>query len=145
MENNFLQKQINEGWERLKMLGVLGQVSKDFKVSHKVYYSERQNNFFCAVLYWLDNNEEWVDLVNKFEEKTNNLVYHAQFTRTSYGDMLSLFFVSSEEEEWEQSDVVECDRMEIEERSPITGEHRGDALNVAITINKQRIDCHIKE
>lgn len=95
-------KQIEEGWERLKMLGVEGYVSKDFKVSHKVYYSERQNNFFCAVLYWLDNNEKWLDLVNKFEEKTNNLVYHAQFTRTSYGDMLSLFFVSSEEEEWEQ-------------------------------------------
>lgn len=100
MENNFLQKQINEGWERLKMLGVIGYVPKDFKISHKVYYSDRQNNFFCAVLYWLDNKEEWVKLVKKFEMQTGNLVYHAQLTRTDIGDMLSLFFVSKYEKEW---------------------------------------------
>ena len=78
------------------------QVIKDFKNNNKVYYSERQNSFFLATLYWVDNNEEYVQLIKEFEKKHKALVYHAQLTHLEYGDNLALFYVSSEEEEWEQ-------------------------------------------
>ena len=78
------------------------QVIKDFEKNQRVYYSERQNSFFLATLYWLDNHKEYVDLVKEFEKKHKALVYHAQLTHLEYGDNLALFYVSSEEEEWSQ-------------------------------------------
>ena len=100
-ELTFKERQIEEGWKRLKALGVLGNVSKDFKVSHKLYYSERQSSLFNAVLYWVSNNEGWEEMIKAFEEKTGHLVYHAQLTHFEFGDLLSLFIVSKNESEWE--------------------------------------------
>lgn len=94
------EKQRQEGLERLRMLNVLGKVRQDF-ARGKLYYSERQNSFFNAVLYWVDNNPTWLDKIKKFESKNKVMVYHAQLTHLECGDCLSLLYVSKDEEEWE--------------------------------------------
>lgn len=96
------EKQKNEALKRMAMLNLMPQVIKDFKKNNKVYYSERQNAFFNAILYWLDNEPNYVEIVNKFEKEHNCLVYHCQLTHMEFGDLLSLLYVSENEEEWEQ-------------------------------------------
>lgn len=97
----FKEKQKQEAIKRLKMLKVMPNVIKDFEKNGRVYYSERQNKFFNAILYWLDNEEEYVKLVKAFEKKNNALVYHCQLTHTECGDLLSLLYVSADEDNWE--------------------------------------------
>lgn len=102
MEQTLKEKQKAEALQRMKMLQLMPQVIKDFEKNNKVYYSERQNRIFNAILYWLDNEKEYVDLVNKFEKEHNCLVYHCQLTHMEFEDSLSLLYVSDSEEEWEQ-------------------------------------------
>ena len=61
----FKEKQKQEAIARLKMLKVMPNVVKDFEKNGRVYYSERQNKFFNAILYWLDNNEKYVEIVKE--------------------------------------------------------------------------------
>lgn len=89
-----------EAIKRMKQLKLMADVVNDFEKNGRVYYSERQNKFFNAVLYWLDNQKEWEEKVKKFEEEHNCLVYHCQLTHLEFGDVLSLLFVSSNEKEW---------------------------------------------
>lgn len=96
------EKQKNEALKRMAMLNLMPQVIKDFEKKNKVYYSERQNAFFNAILYWLDNEPNYVEVVKKFEKEHNCLVYHCQLTHMEFGDILSLLYVSDSEEEWEQ-------------------------------------------
>lgn len=101
MSNQELKlKQKQEALKRMRMLQIMPNVIKDFEKNNKVYYSERQNSFFLATLYWLDNHKEYVDLVKDFEKTHNAIVYHAQLTHLTFGDCLSLFYVSENEEEW---------------------------------------------
>lgn len=95
-----VQKQ--EAIKRMRILKLMPQIIKEFEKKDVVYYSERQNKFFSATLYWLTNHQEYVEAVKKFEQETNSLVYHAQLTHTNIGDMLSLLYVSKYEEEWER-------------------------------------------
>lgn len=46
---------------------------------------------------------KWKKAINQFEEKTNDLVYLAMVSNTSYGEMISMLYVSADEneEEWE--------------------------------------------
>ena len=101
VQNMNKEKQKQEALARMKMLQIMPAVIRDFKNNNKVYYSERQNSYFLATLYWLDNHPEWVEMVKEFEAETGYMVYHAQLTYTEFGDLLSLFFVG-EENEWEQ-------------------------------------------
>ena len=109
MENELRQRQKDEALKRMELLKLNKSVIRDFKEKDKIYYSERQNALFDGILYWLDNNNEWVEMVKKFESSRNALVYHAQFTRTVYGDCLSLLFVSKFEDEWglEHQDILD--------------------------------------
>ena len=105
-----MKKQKQEALKRMKMLHLMNEVINDFKENDKVYYSERQNSFFNATLYWLDNHQEWADKVKEFEKRTGFLVYHCQLTYTEFGALLSLFYVDKDEENWEQ------DRKDIQDR-----------------------------
>lgn len=96
----FKEKQKEEALKRMKALNLMPQVIEDFKKNDKIYYSERQNRIFNAVLYWIDNDEKYVEIVKKFESKTKSLVYHCQLTHLEFGDCLSLLFVSANEEDW---------------------------------------------
>ena len=102
MTETLKQKQKAEALVRMKALKLMWEVIDDFKRNDTVYYSERQNNFFRAILYWVDNHEEYADAIKKFEKEHNALVYHAQLTHLEFGDCLSMFFVSEYEEDWEQ-------------------------------------------
>lgn len=94
------QEQKQEAVARMEKLQLSPNVIKDFVKTGRLYYSERLNRTFNAVLYWLDNNEEWTKRVQEFEEKNEVVVYHAQLTHFEFGDLLSLLFVGSEKDEW---------------------------------------------
>lgn len=94
------EKQKQEAIRRMKALKIMPQVIEDFKNNDRVYYSERQNAMFNAVLYWLDNHDEYVQIVKDFEKEHKALVYHCQLTHTRDGDLLSLFYVSKYENLW---------------------------------------------
>ena len=102
MNTTLQNKQKAEAIKRMRLLQIMPQVIKDFEKNQRVYYSERQNSFFLATLYWLDNEKKYVDIVKAFEKKHNAIVYHAQLTHLEFGDNLALFYVSKEEKEWEQ-------------------------------------------
>lgn len=101
MQLSLKEKQEKEALTRLTMLHVMPEVKSALKQG-VVYYSERQNEFFNATLYYVSNNENFVNIMKEFEKKTNAKVYHMQLTHTSIGDMLSILYVSAYEEEWEQ-------------------------------------------
>lgn len=96
------ERQKEEAIKRMKTLGLMSNVIKDFEKNNKVYYSERQNAFFNAILYWIDNEPEFIKTVKQFEKKHNALVYHCQLTHLECGDVLSLLYVSTNENEWQQ-------------------------------------------
>lgn len=98
--NDIRQKQKAEAIARMRALGLMPQVIKDFDKSGVIYYSERQNAFFNATLYWVSNSPTMTESVREFEDKHNALVYHCQLTHTEFGDMVSMLFVSEREEEW---------------------------------------------
>jgi hypothetical protein len=88
-----------EALARLKMLNVSQSVIRDFK-DGVIFYSERQSKVFDGILYWISNEDSFVNIVDTFEKEHNALVYHAQLSHTEFGDMLSLLYVSKNEKEW---------------------------------------------
>ena len=93
-----------EAINRMKKLGLMKDVIKAFEKGgeNSLYYSERINKLMPAVLYWVDNKDDYVKRIKEFENKYKALVYHAILTHTEYGDLLDLLYVSNDEEEWEQ-------------------------------------------
>lgn len=108
MENTttLLEEQKTEALERMKTLKIMGNVCNDFRQSGRVYYSERQNAIFDGVLYWLDNEEEYIKIKNDFEKEYGALVYHAQLTHTNLGDLLAFLYVSKTKREWKDDNAL---------------------------------------
>jgi len=93
-------KMLQEAKARLSILnsqGLHGDVSRHFP--RKLYYSERSP--LGGILYWVDNNKEYEQAIRDFEKKNDSVVYHATLTRTEFGTILDLFYVSPYEEEWD--------------------------------------------
>lgn len=84
-----------EALKRIELLQLHPNVIKEFTVYGKVNYSEND-----GYLYWLSNKPEWETFVKEFEKRYKALVYHAEFSRFSFGNCLSLFYVSNHKEEW---------------------------------------------
>jgi hypothetical protein len=99
-ELDLRSRQQVEAVARLKLLNVSRSVIRDF-LGGIVHYSERQNKLFDGILYWISNEEQYVTIVNNFEKENGALVYHAQLTHTELGSLLSIFYVSKTESEWE--------------------------------------------
>lgn len=96
------QEQINEAIERLEILvdkGLLPTVKNEFAKSHTLYYSESQP--LGGILYYVDNEEELSTLTKRFEEEHDAVVYHAMLTRTYFGTIFDLFYVSQWPDEWD--------------------------------------------
>ena len=91
---NFREKQKAEAIERMKLLELCPQIVSAFKKEEVIYKSE-----FFGILYWLDEDEK--KIVKDFEDKTNSVVYHIVKSYTPLGCMLSIFFVSDDEYEWQ--------------------------------------------
>ena len=114
MEATKKVKQIMEAEARLAALEGMGlheNVRREFKEDATVYYSEprRLTGLMAAmagediagILYWLDNKPEWAEKVRRVEEEKGVLVYHATNELAEFGELLSLFVVTKDEEDWE--------------------------------------------
>lgn len=93
MKTTMEQKKI-EALERMKTLKLYPNVIKEFEQENIVNMSE--NGGF---LYWL--NDEQKEIVSAFEAEHDALVYHVIHDFTSFGELLTFFYVSDYEEEWE--------------------------------------------
>ena len=98
-------KQKQETIKRLKILEkeylVHKNVLKEFKQNETIYYSESFGGFCNGILYWLRNQKEFVDKVKEIEKDHNIFVYHCILNHTTIGDMLSMLYVSSESDYWQ--------------------------------------------
>lgn len=81
-----------EAVKRMSELKIIEDTIEQFEQENLVSYSLNGGN------YWLDNSMK--KLVNKFEENNGYLVYFAILSYTHIGRMLSLLYVSKQEEEW---------------------------------------------
>ena len=115
---NLKELQKAEAVKRMKMLKLDKSVIKEFFQDGTVFYSERQNSIFQAVLYYVSNDEQLARKVKDFEEEYNALVYHVQLTHTAYGKMYSFLYVSKSQDEWAldiedlEKQLLLCVRME---------------------------------
>lgn len=98
-------KQKQEAIKRLEILEneylLHKNVLKEFKQDETIYYSETFNKLFSGILYWLRNKDEFIEKVNEIEEKRNIYVYHCILTHTAFGDLLTMLYVSNDEEFWD--------------------------------------------
>ena len=86
----------------LKAYHIHASVSNAFRKgtkNHRLFYSERASKTFPAILYFVDNNPEWADIIKDYEAETGNLVFHATLTHTEFGDLLDLLSIPSEAED----------------------------------------------
>ena len=102
-------KRKNEAITRMQLMGLYKPMIKDFKDKGTLYYSER--TMLGGILYWISNEPVWQEAIRNFEKNNDVLVYHATHEYTAIGEMLDLFYVNSEEEEWEsfKEDIREKD------------------------------------
>lgn len=100
-KTNLKELQKVEAVKRMKMLKLDKSVIKEFLQDGTIFYSERQNNIFQAVLYYVSDDEQLAKKVKEFEEEYNALVYHVQLTHTFYGKMYSFLYVSKSQDEWD--------------------------------------------
>lgn len=111
------EQQKQEAIKRMKKLGIMEQTIKEFEEEGKVNLSEGP-----GLLYWLNDEEQ--EMVRKFEEESNGLVYHVIKTQMNFGLMYSFLYVSEHIEEW---------RMDMEDL--------GDNQTLAYVINTTMPDC----
>lgn len=93
-----------EAVRRMKSMHIMPDAIKLFRDEDKVLISENPYGFMYEA------NEIQAKLISDFEAEYHTLVYHANLVHTSeLGDLLSLFYVSNNIEEWEmdRSDLPE--------------------------------------
>ena len=104
MSEELKQLQKNEALNRLRILqmkyGLLENVIKEFQADDTIYYSEYINQNIQGILYWISNEEEYVNAIKEFEEKHQAKVYHAILSPMEYGRILSVLYVSQHKDEW---------------------------------------------
>ena len=88
-----------EAIKRLKVMNIIEDAINQFIEDDIVMVSD--NPF--GMLYWLNDN--YKQLVKEFEEEYNGLVYIANYCVTEFGRLLSLFYVSDYDEEWEMDNA----------------------------------------
>lgn len=106
MENKELRKkQKQEAMERLEILQkeylLHKKVLKEYKEDGTIYYSENWGGFYSGMLYWLHNRKDFVNIISEIEEKKNIFVYHCILNHYKDVDVLSMMYVSADEENWE--------------------------------------------
>ena len=107
------EKQKKEAVKRMRKLGMIAGVIKDFEKEDRLQQSENG-----GMLYWID--DETKEAVKKFEEQYGGLVYHLIKSFTEIGIMYAMLYVSAHEEEWEY------DMEDIEGRSVVAYVYNAD-------------------
>lgn len=87
-------KQKQEAIERMKMLKIYSQAIKEFEKENVINVSEHG-----GILFWLDDEQQ--EMIKRFEEKYNAVVYHVIHNYTEFGELYSLLYVSQHEQEWD--------------------------------------------
>lgn len=87
-------KQKQEALSRMRMLDIYYPAIKEFEKENVINVSEHG-----GILFWL--NDEQQEMVKRFEEKYNAIVYHVIHNYTEFGELYSLLYVSQHEEEWD--------------------------------------------
>lgn len=127
-KNETQEKKIAEAISRMKELDIIDDAIQQFKADGTVMRSEHlkfspETEGFGG-LYWLTDEEK--QMVAKFEEEHNALVYMVVETQTSFGLHKALLYVSDYEEEWDTDNfeikagqimayVVNCDAPDCSE------------------------------
>lgn len=99
------KKQVKEGLERIRLLNLHPNVEKEYLKDGTLNLSE------LGILYWLSNDEK--EMVNRWEEKTGNKVYHVIKNHLSFGLCYSFLYVSTSPDEWQ------WDKEDLMNRCPI--------------------------
>ena len=80
-ENQKKEEQKRIASECLRNFGLMNQVQEQFMTEDKLYYSERQNQIFDGILYWLSNKPEWLKKVRELEQEKTKPVPSARNSR----------------------------------------------------------------
>lgn len=107
-----------EAIKRMKALGIIDDAIKQFKNDDVIMVTEPP----LGGLYWCSDEEK--EMVRKFEEEHNALVYMVVRAFTQFGKMDSLLYVSDWQEEWEYEN-----------------EDLRDGYAMSYTINHDMPDC----
>lgn len=117
MVEDLKELQKTEALNRLRILQMkyelMETVITEFEKENVLYYSEYVNKHCPAILYWVSNEERYVNIIKEIEEQQNILVYHAILTPTIDGTYLALLYVSQYQEEWQ------VDRNDLNEGIPL--------------------------
>lgn len=97
------EKKKQEAIKRLKALDIIDNAIEQFEKEDVIMISEPP----MGGLYWLNDEEK--EMVRKFEEENDALVYMIVRAFTLFGKMDSMLFVSDYEEEWEfdNEDIID--------------------------------------
>ena len=88
-----------EAIKRMKAMNIYSDAIKQFKNSDIVMVSEPP----LGGLFWLNDEEK--EMVSKFEQENNALVYLVVRSFTNLGIMDNIFYVSDYQDEWEMDNA----------------------------------------
>lgn len=88
-----------EAIKRMKSLGLMDECIKAFEERNEVWASET-NGILFDLNADTDIRREIKDEIKRFEEENQALVYHCIISGSGNNCLVSLFYVSNEEDEW---------------------------------------------
>ena len=108
-----IKKEIRSRFKLLEQnYELMDYVRKEFFSGGRIFKSEpvrftKNSTSAHGILYWLSDEE--MQLVKEIEDKYNIIIYTAIFNRTTFGDIYSFLYISSDPEEWEddKTDIIE--------------------------------------
>lgn len=84
----------NEATARMRILKIHENAVNDLEKNDMVNVSF----FGCGILYWPTDKQN--ELIKKFEDQYNGLVYHAISSTTEIVELLTLLYISQYESDW---------------------------------------------
>ena len=84
------QKQVEESKQRIELLGLEPRFSEKLYMSRKYYIREVK-----------DGEIDLIRAINNFEKDYDAYVYHIIYTKSNFGNLYNMLYVSNNTEEWE--------------------------------------------
>ena len=97
-----------ESYNRLKKLGVMGKVARDFK-GGKINVSEMVDVVFQGALFYA--NDEVMNKIHEIENEYGGMVYHVIHHRAEFGECYCLLYTSKYLEDWENDRLNMADNV----------------------------------
>lgn len=105
-DDDFRDMQRKEAIKRLEILqqnySINSNILKEFRENERIYCSQDKLKATNGIITLLSNNKEYVNAVKKVEMEWDIFVYHCVLTHKDNEDILTMFYVSDTEEEWEE-------------------------------------------